>query len=502
MNELWLTIYQFSKQCQWIYVAISIALIYLLTKVLRAFLLLSQVKVPVVWWYPKFWKQDATKQRGQSLAKILQNMRTKKGPYEMYGTVFGTEAVLHIGHPEVARLVLQSTLKEPAYDHFKGFCGEGVFTADGPAWKSKRASVLHSLFRKTDLAQVAPLANQVMDDLLSALTEGDTVDFVSTIQHQTLSLIYQFLTGNELDQEALKQRTYYLKAVSTIRMVILAFSRSLWMFSRTLYYICSSLGREEQKAMCPIRKFAQHAINNSSSNAPLKKLSQRPSHNTQSVAMLDESITLLFAGQDTSAATLSWTTYLLALNPCWQDQIHTEVTGIAGASGHIDEKIIGKLSIVDAVIKEALRLFPVAPFVARHLKQSVTLPDGTTIPSGITAIIWIYAMHHNPDFWTNANDFYPSRWLYKSIKGNDIKVDQNFEGQNKHMDDIFTAYMPFAHGPRSCIGQPFAHIALRVMLARIFRDWKVELKESSEKKMQVGFTVLPEDGLHVKMYRR
>jgi hypothetical protein len=88
---------------------------------------------------------------------MLPRMQRLGGPYDMYGTVYGVAtAVVHVAHPVPALAILLSrssgeltsgACKAPAYDHFKNFCGDGVFTAEGNDWKVKRAAVLHALFR-------------------------------------------------------------------------------------------------------------------------------------------------------------------------------------------------------------------------------------------------------------------------------------------------------------------------------------------------------------------
>ena len=122
------------------------------------------------------------KMGSSAITNILPRMERLNGPYGMYATVYGIQTkVVHIAHPVPARAVLtgsgvievgdnnievklndgtyqsrrrSSTLrlltgstKYPAYNHFKNFSGNGVFTADGPDWKAKRASVLHCLVR-------------------------------------------------------------------------------------------------------------------------------------------------------------------------------------------------------------------------------------------------------------------------------------------------------------------------------------------------------------------
>ena len=141
-----------------------------------------------------------------------------------------------------------------------------------------------------------------------------------------------------------------------------------------------------------IRKFARAACENAQPGSPLQLLRLKESHNPsndpgvksgQAVnqELLDEAITLLFAGQDTSAATLSWTLHLLSLYPNVQKRLAKEVRTDLASKGYtcsnnegITKKMISKMSFLDAVIKEAMRLYPVAPFVVRRLPNDLGIP--------------------------------------------------------------------------------------------------------------------------------
>jgi cytochrome P450 len=132
------------------------------------------------------------------------------------------------------------------------------------------------------------------------------------------------------------------------------------------------------------------------------------------------------------------------------------------------------------------------------------------LPDNALACIWIYSLHHNPQFWSEPAEFRPERWL--EGKGNN----------NESTSDLGTrtpgAYIPFAAGPRNCIGQALANIMLRTFLAQIvhryeFRDERVARLEPDErmdsnvmaslrKDMQAGFTVLPRGGLDLSILRR
>ena len=511
----------------------------------------------------------------------------------MYGTVYGINTpVIHIAHPVPARSIFgintvaaesindssytrrrRSPLasstgasKAPAYDHFKNFCGEGIFTADGEDWKAKRAAVVHCLIRgtasaKSDIAQrLEQEANRAADTFLAKVhqfqrfgeSDSTTANIVPLLQQSTVGLIYRYITHHDpgWDEDSFapdadtaslsytdttteslpRERSKgdrrnsllqdYLKSITRIRMIILAQSRSLWfVLPRWFYSSFSSLYRDEERTLQPIRKFAQQACQCAKPGSPLAQLHSMESHNKSgqncefSKDLLDEAITLLFAGQDTSAATLSWTLHLLSIYPDIQSRLANELKSVLIERGNenaetvtITRHAIAKLPFLDAVIKESMRLYPVAPFVVRRIQGEVVIHDQegsenpkvkspTRLPAGSVACVWIYGLHRNPKFWHHPDDFLPDRW---SAEPRDL-------GQTNG------SYMPFAAGPRNCIGQPIAHVVLRTILARLilaleFRDDRLDEEnkrpEDLRIEMQAGFTVLPSGGVTVSIRPR
>jgi len=233
--------------------------------------------------------------------------------------------------------------------------------------------------------------------------------------------------------------------------------------------------------------------------------------------------------QDTSAATLSWTLHLLGLYPNIQRLVAEEVLKSVNNStcelkdGEIlivTKKMIDKMPYLDAVIKESMRLYPVAPFVLRRITETLVIPspspDGCessfTLPADTFACIWIYGLHRNKKFWHRPDDFLPERWIDPELRQLDA-AQGNGIGAG--------AYMPFASGPRSCVGQPLANVLIRIMLARIIMqcdivDHRVDdmsgklfneedilyQTKSLRKEMQAGFTVLPQDGVWQSLHKR
>jgi cytochrome P450 len=556
----------------------------------RTYRALVACGLPTVLWHPKFVsyevvtaeneQQPSSNSRHSSsnnklpsstITNILPRMRRLEGPWGMYGTVYGlSTAVVHVAHPVPALMILGATstaaavrgsgpkadglvplcpagtAKAPAYNHFKNFCGEGVFTADGDDWKIKRAAVLHALMRgRAFHERLGAEIDQSCLDLFRTLdhhANGGTLNIVPVLQRATIGLIFRYIThcelscleedqnGNILDKKNVAAKhpnsllSSYLESITRIRMIILAQSRSIWfLLPRWMYITFASLYQTEEAAMGPIRRVAHRACALALPNSPIDLLQRHPLYVAANTAqprysknLIDEAITLLFAGQDTSAATLSWTLHLLSLYPKVQSKLVEEVSNFfdngSSATDCSAKKVLSKLPYLDAVIKESMRLYPVAPFVVRKVSRRLKIPapadeaaPGISLPDGSLACIWIYSLHRHPDFWGRPNDFVPERWLEQTDKG--IKT----QG----------AYIPFAAGPRNCVGQPLANIILRQILAQLihryrFRDERVEQLQNTygrsmipkdqmyrlRKDMQAGFTVLPRGGLSLSVVRR
>jgi cytochrome P450 len=444
-------------------------------------------------------------------------MKVLQGPYDMYGTVYGlSTAVVHVAHPTAALAILSSAkpktsspwlestgiVKAPAYNHFQNFCGQGVFTADGQDWKNKRAAVIHALFRTTSgnwETHLEQQVNRAAQQLVQTFQQNqpEPRNIVPILQTSTISLIYRYITHTELPQKQSNLVSSYLESVIRIRLIILAQSRSLWfLLPRWIYRTCSALFRQEEETMIPIRDFATQACRVAQPGSPLDVLHQMPIYQDNRSAfsenLIYEAITLLFAGQDTSAATLSWTLHLLSLHPEIQQTVAAEVQAVLKESKDVSRADVSNMPWLDAVLKESMRLYPVAPFIVRKITRPTELPEldgrpSVTLPAGALACVWIYGLHRNDAFWENPNEFKPERWLKK---GHEV---------------VPGSYMPFAHGPRNCVGQPLAHIMLRIFLAHLLNafDFQIPSGEPGETKdMQVGFTVLPRGGVSLVAHPR
>lgn len=189
----------------------------------------------------------------------------------------------------------------------------------------------------------------------------------------------------------------------------------------------------------------------------------------------DEMLTLLVAGHETTATTLAWTLHHLLQHPDWLARIRAEVREV----GTTD---LDKLVLLDAAIKETLRLTPIIPMVGRVLGKPMTI-GGIDLPAGAVALACIYLVHRRADLWADPLRFDPNRFVGK-------KADPS-------------TYFPFGGGARRCLGMAFASYEMKIVLATILaRTDLAAAPGRAIKLVRRGITFAPSGGMPIVVTRR
>jgi cytochrome P450 len=196
----------------------------------------------------------------------------------------------------------------------------------------------------------------------------------------------------------------------------------------------------------------------------------------------DEMLTLLLAGHETTATTLAWALHHLLSDPTWLARIRAEVDEVVGVRGLVATEHLERLVLLDAAIKETLRLTPIIPLVGRRVARPTTIGN-YHLPVGAVAAASIYLVHHRADLWPDPKRFDPSRFVGK-------KPDP-------------THYFPFGGGTRRCLGMAFAAYEMKVVLASILAH--VDLAPAPNYRVRMvrrGVTLAPSGGMPVVVKRR
>ncbi|CAH8277416.1 unnamed protein product [Arabidopsis lyrata] len=194
--------------------------------------------------------------------------------------------------------------------------------------------------------------------------------------------------------------------------------------------------------------------------------------------IMDECKTFFFAGHETTALLLTWTMMLLADNPTWQEKVREEVREVFGRNGLPSVDQLSKLTSLSKVINESLRLYPPATLLPRMAFEDLKLGD-LTIPKGLSIWIPVLAIHHSEELWgKDANQFNPERF-----GGRPFAAGRHF--------------IPFAAGPRNCIGQQFALMEAKIILATLISKFNFTISKNYRHAPIVVLTIKPKYGVQV-----
>jgi len=172
------------------------------------------------------------------------------------------------------------------------------------------------------------------------------------------------------------------------------------------------------------------------------------------------------AGYDTTSRGMGALLYFLSKNPEEYDILQDEIDSVDGDNFNHDT--IADLPYLEASLKEAMRLLPA---ISRNDRKCVKDWEykGFTIKKGTCVGLLNYVVHHNPDYWPEPELFKPERFL-KENSGNIIPC----------------SYLPFGAGPRACIGERFAMVEMKIAIAKLLQNFKIEATSENKLKFCKG----------------
>jgi cytochrome P450 len=190
----------------------------------------------------------------------------------------------------------------------------------------------------------------------------------------------------------------------------------------------------------------------------------------------DEVITLMLAGHETTAVTLSWTWFLLAQHPAIERRVHAELDDVLGGrTPTLDD--LPKLPYTRMVIDETLRLYPPAWAIARQATADDEI-GGYHIPAGSPIVMSQYVTHRHPAFWDDPETFDPERFTPERVANR-----PRF------------AYFPFGGGPRICIGNSFALMEAHLLLATLAQRFRFDRVSGHPVVPEPTVTLRPKHGV-------
>lgn len=420
--------------------------------------------IPAMVRNPLGWLEQAVRRYGDLVA--LPMPRT---PVLLVNTPAGARRVLQENHPNYTKQTVQ-------YGALSLVTGAGLLTADGEPWRRHRR-VMQPAFHHGELDQVAAAtvtAAERLGRVWDEVPAGTPVDADAATMRVMLEVVGRTLFADDLSgpgdrvviavEEAL--RGVLARARSPLRPSRRRLRRSV----AVLDQVCAEIvDRRRRQGIEPGDPDLLAVLLRASGEAELSDQEIR-----------DELVTLVIAGHETVASSLTWTLGLLAGAPVVQAQLHAELdTVLATAAGPLRAPRwtdLPALAHARAVIDESLRLYPPAWVISRRALAADRI-DSVTVPAGTLLLISPWLLHRREQTWPDPLRFDPARFL----------------GGPAHRRE---GYLPFGAGPRQCIGRDFALVEATLLLAALLRDRTVERPAgASVPRVDALVTLRPRGGL-------
>lgn len=332
---------------------------------------------------------------------------------------------------------------------------DGVLTADGTLWRWQRRAMA-PMFRPADILASVPAMAEAASEQLAVWRRdppGTVQGIDRAMSETTFAIIARTMLAGGLPAEAasIKRETARMLAnlpweiayslLRVPRWVPHPSSVALWLAARRLRGAAGAIVD---------RRRAEGAGHDDLLGRLLAARDPESGEPMDRDRLINNLLTLLEAGHETTARALAWTLYLLARAPDWQERLRAEVNAIAPA-GPLTGADTAGLTLTRQVLKEAMRLYPPVPFMSRIAARPLTL-GAETIPAGAMIMMSIYAIHRHRRLWADPDRFDPERFAPAREAGYPR-----------------CQFMPFGAGPRICLGASFAMTEAAVVLATLLR---------------------------------
>ena len=400
---------------------------------------------------------------------------------------FGPRHVYLVNSPDLVREVLveqaDKFYKTPLFkNNARHIIGEGLLTSEDELHKRQRR-LMQPTFHHQRIAGFANSMVESTQHMLDGWHDGVQLDIHHEMMRLTLEIVSQSLFGANVSHdadlvgEAITGGLRYVNARTTRPFAI-------------PYRIPTPENLAERKRAKTLHRVVKRFIDERRASGEdrgdllsmiLLSMDEQGSMSDQQA--LDEVMTLFIAGHETTANALSWTFYLLAQYPEVEAKLCAEVDrALNGRAPTMDD--LSRIPYTDQVIKESMRLFPPAWIVPREANQLVML-GGYPVAKNSILLSSPYTMQHSPRYFTEPDRFVPERFT------------EDFE---KTLPKY--AYFPFGGGPRVCIGNGFAMMEARLLLATIVQQYQLALVPDQTVVPEPVITLRPRDGIQMRLIGR
>jgi cytochrome P450 len=386
--------------------------------------------------------------------------------------------------PDTIERVLVSeaeSFRKPAFgdDAVEELLGNGLLLSDGEAWRHQRNLATEAF----DPARFEDLTSMMTDHartLVEGWDAGDVVDIREEMAELTVKIIAEAMFDATLDDET----------TATIQAALEPLGARFEPDARRFLlpnWLPTAENRDFHDAIGTLEDIlddivAERRAMGTDGDDLLGVLLRAQERGEQTDRQLrDELVTMLLAGHDTTALTLTYTFFLLDQNPEVRRKLYAELDDVGDDPTFAD---VRNLEYTDRVLNEAMRLYPPVYTLFRESTEPVELA-GYDLPEGALCMLPQWVVHRSPRYYDDPETFDPDRWLPERAR-----------------ERPRFAFFPFGGGPRICIGKQFSLLESKLILAAVASEFELERVDDEPLELRPSLTMHPRNPVRMRLTPR
>ncbi len=434
---------------------------------------------------------------------------------DRYGPTFkvqlGPRAMLVVSRADTIATIMRDRPDgwrriEAMRDAIRETGGHGLFSAEGDEWRRQRRLVMAAFdpgHLKRYFGSMVQVTDRLRQRLDAAARTGEAIDLQTVLMRYTVDITSGLAFGIDLNTQQHPDHPLqgHLDVMFPMLMRRLNAPFPWWRYVR----LPSDRAFDRRLAHVheAVRGFVQAARQRIERDPALRECPQNliealiAARDDQGASLSEEELlgnvlTVLLAGEDTTANTLCWMLYLLHTQRAAWSELVGEVDSVLGpASLPLQFESTRRFDLIERCASEAMRLRPVAPhFVFENNRDTVV--EGVVLPAGTPVICLARKAAVDARLAADAHEFRPARWA------------QGPADQEPEAKGLLRASIPFGAGPRLCPGRYLAMLEIKMVVAMLARNFElidVATDDGSPPREHLAFTMYPE-GLKMRVAAR
>ena len=363
--------------------------------------------------------------------------------------------------------------KGPGFERVKMLLGNGLIVSDGDIWRRSR-TMIQPAFSRQNVHRLMTVMVECCDRRAvrwaAAAADGQTLNITAETCDFALELILISTFGDDFDDRIMSEGENpfaFLSRDSTRDLSVVMKVRRL---RELLLEII-----ENRRAGKGSQHFDFLSMYLAATDKQGNKFTDRE--------LLDELMTLIVAGFETSANTLSWVWYLVAKHPEVEAKLIDEAQRLMPNVSSVTAENLAQMQYTQQTLEEALRLYPPVWLFTRRSHDEDELEE-FDVPPGTDIYLSPYILHRTDHYWPEPDRFDPDRF----VPTDKPKKDR--------------PYFPFSLGPRRCLGEYFSFLEMKVHLGLLLPRFRLRLIDESQPELELAINLRSAEDIHVRPEER